>query len=201
MPTKICLVKAMFFPVVIYGYESWTIKKAGHKNWCFWIVVLEKVLRVPWICKEIKPVSPNGNQTWIFIGRTDAEAETPILWPPDAKSRLIRKRLWCWEKLKAGGEGDGRGWDDWMASSTQWTWVWANSERWWRTGKLGMLQSMRLQTDTTERLNNNFGTRRVFSFFDYPRESGENPQGLRLTSCQSGVWVLSHIKLSWETFK
>ena len=57
------------------------------------------------------------------------------------------------------------------------------------------------ELDMTERLNNNLGTRRVFSFFDYPRESGENPQGLRLTSCQSGVWVLSHIKLSWETFK
>ena len=62
-----------------------------------------------------------GNQSWIFIGRTDAEAETPIHWPPDAKSWLIWKRPWCWERLKAGGEGDGRGWDGWMASPTRWT--------------------------------------------------------------------------------
>ena len=65
--------------------------------------------------KEIQPVHPKGNQSWIFIGRTEAEAETPILWPPDAKNWLI-KRPWCWERWKAGGEGDNRGWDGWMAS-------------------------------------------------------------------------------------
>ena len=115
------------------------------KNWCFWIV-LEKNLESPLDCKEIKPVNPKGNQPWIFIGRTDAEAEAPILCPPDAKSRLLGKRPWCWERLKAGGEGGNRGWDDWIASPTQWTWVWAGSGRWWRTGKPGMLQSMGSQT-------------------------------------------------------
>jgi len=111
------------------------------KNWCFWTVVLEKTLESPLDCKEIKPAHPKGNQSWIFIGRTDAEAEAPILWPPDAKIWLIRKD-WCWEKLKAGGEVDDRGRDSLMASSIQWTWVWASSGSWWRTGKPGVLQSM-----------------------------------------------------------
>ena len=116
--------------------ESWV-----PKNWCFWTVVLEKTLESPLDCKEIQPVIPKGNQSWIFIGRTDAEAETPILWQADVKNWLTR-RLWCWERLKAGGEGDDTGWDDWKASPTPWTWVWASSGIWWRTGRPGMLQSM-----------------------------------------------------------
>ena len=95
------------------------------------------------VCK-IKPVNLQGNQPWIFIGRTDAEAEAPILWPPDMNSWLIGKD-WCWERLKAGGEGDDRGWDDWIASLTQRTRVWVNSGSWWWTGRPGMLQSMGLQ--------------------------------------------------------
>ena len=92
LPTKVCLVKAMVFPVVMYGCESWTIKKAEHrKNWCFWSVVLEKTLESPSDCKEIQPVHSKGNQSWIFIGRTDDETETPILWPPDAKNWLTGK--------------------------------------------------------------------------------------------------------------
>ena len=91
-PDKVHMVKAMVFPLVLYRYESWTIKKAEHqKNWCFWTVVLEKTLESSLDSKEIKPVNSKGNQTWIFIGRTDAEAEAPILWPPDAKSRLTGK--------------------------------------------------------------------------------------------------------------
>ena len=116
--------------------ESW-----GLKNWCFWTVVLEKTLESPLDSKKIHPVHPKGNQSWIFIGRTDAEAETPILWPPDVKSWLILKD-WFWERLKAGGEGDNRGWDGWLASRTQWTWVWTRSRSWWMTGKPGVLQSM-----------------------------------------------------------
>ena len=107
--------------------------------------VLVKSLDSPLDCKEIQPVHPKGNQSWIFIGRTDAEAETPILWPPDAKSWLILKRPWGWERLKAGGEGDHRGWDGWMASPTQWTWVWVNSGSWWWTGRPGVLRFMGLQ--------------------------------------------------------
>ena len=91
--------------------ESW-----APKNWCFWTVVLEKTLEGPLDCREINPVNPKGNQSWILIGRTDAEAETLILWPPDMKSPLIGK---CWERLRLGGEGSDRGWDGWMTSLIQ----------------------------------------------------------------------------------
>ena len=116
--------------------ESW-----APKNWWFWTVVLEKTPESPLDSKEIQPVYPKGNQFWTFIGRTDAEAETPILWPPDAEPTHW-ERPWCWEILKAGGEGVNRGWDGWIAPPTQWTWVWVNSRSWWWTGRSGMLQSM-----------------------------------------------------------
>ena len=89
------------------------------------------------------------HQPWVFIGRTDAEAEAPTQQPTHLK------RPWCWERLKAGGEGDDRRQDGWMTSPTQWIWVWANSGRWWRTGKPGVLQSVGSQRDMIERLNNN----------------------------------------------
>ena len=102
-PTKVCIVKAVVFPIVMYGCESWTIKKTAPKNWCFQITVLEKTLESPLDSKHIKPVNPKGNQLWIFIRRTDAEAESPILWPPDVKKWLIWKDLdagkdWRWEE-------------------------------------------------------------------------------------------------------
>ena len=122
----------------------------GVFNWCFWTVVLEKTLESHLNCKEIKLVNPKGNQSWIFIERTDAEARAPILWPPDAKNWLIRKdpdsgKDW------GGREEDNRGWDGWITSPTRWTWVWASSGSSWWTGKPGMLQSM--GSDTTEGLN------------------------------------------------
>ena len=124
------------------------------KNWCFWALVLEKTLESPLDCKEIQPVHPKANQSWIFIGGTDAEAETPIRWSPDVKNWLTHwKRPWYWERLKAGREGDDRGGDGWMASPTQWIWVWARSRSWLLTGKPGMLQSMGLQ-----RLKNDWAT-------------------------------------------
>ena len=95
--------------------ESWALR-----NWCFWTVVLEKTLESPLDCKEIQPVHPKGNQPSKFTGRTDAEAL--ILWPPDAKSQLIGK-------YSDAGKGWDRGWNGWMASLTQWIWVWANSRR------------------------------------------------------------------------
>ena len=125
------------------SFRSWDHKEGwAMKNWCFQIVMLEKTLESPLDCKEIKPVNPKGNQSWILIGRTDAEAEAPILWPPDGEELTHCKSPWCWERLKAKGEKDGRGWDGWMALPTQWIWVWANSGRQWRTRKPGMLQSM-----------------------------------------------------------
>ena len=116
--------------------KSWALKK-----WCFWTVVLEKTLESPLDYKEIQPVYPKGDQSRVFIERTDVEAETPILqsW---CKELTHLKRPWCGERLRAGGEGDNRGWDGWLASPTQWTWVWVNSGNWWWTGRPGMLQFM-----------------------------------------------------------
>ena len=86
LSTKVHLVKVMVFPVLMYGCESWSIKKAEHRRIDALTVVLEKTLQSPLDCKEIQPIHPKGNQSWVFIGRTDAEAETPILWPLDVKS-------------------------------------------------------------------------------------------------------------------
>ena len=126
--------------------ESWALK-----NWWFWTVVLENTLKSPLDYKEIQPVHPKENQSWIFIGRTDAVAETPIHWPPWCEELTHWKRPW--ERLRAGGEENDRGWDGWMASLTRRTWVWVNSGSWWWTGKHGMLQSTGSQRDTTVRLN------------------------------------------------
>ena len=89
-------------------------------NWHLWTVVLEKTIENLLDSKEIKPVNLKGNQPWILIGRTDAEAEAPIFWPPDAKQLSHWKRPWCWERLKAEGEEVERGWDEWLASLIQW---------------------------------------------------------------------------------
>ena len=115
--------------------ESW-----ASKNWCFCTVVLEKTLESPLDCKELQPVHPKGDQSWVFFGRNDAKAETPVLWPCEELTHWTR--LWSWEGLGAGGEGDDRGWDGWMASPTQWTRVWVHSRIWWQTGRPGMLQFM-----------------------------------------------------------
>ena len=131
--------------------ESWALK-----NWCFWTVVLKKILKSLLDYKEIKPVHPKGNQSWIFIGRTDAEAETPILWPPDEKNWLIRKDPEA-GKVEAWEEGDDRGWDGWLTSLTQWSWVWASSQGWWWTGKPSVLQFMGLQK-----------VRRLSNWTEYP---------------------------------
>ena len=97
--------------------------------------------------KEVKQINPKGNQSWIFIGRTDAEA--PILWPPWYKELAHGKRPWYWERLKVGGEGEDRGRDGWMASPTRWTWVWASSRRWWWTGGPVMLRSNEVRKSWT----------------------------------------------------
>ena len=110
------------------------------KNWCFWTVVLEKTLESPLDCKEIQAVRSEGGQPWDFLGGNDANAELQYF--GHLMQELIHwKRPWCWEGLGAGGEGDDRGWDGWMASPTQWTWVWVNSRSWWWTGRPGVLDS------------------------------------------------------------
>ena len=142
LSTKVHLVKATVSPVVMYGCESWVIKKAecpridAFELWCW-----RRLLRVPWSARRsnqsiLKEISLNihwKNWCWRWNSNTLATwCEELTRW----------KRPWCWERLKAGEKGDDRGWDGWMASPTWWTWVWASSGSWWRTGKPGMLQSM-----------------------------------------------------------
>ena len=142
LPTKAHLVKAMvFFISHVWIWELDYKESWASKNWCFWTMVLEKTLESPLDYKKIQPVHPKGNQSWIFIGRIDVEAETPILWPPGGKNWLIGKdpdagKNWRQEEKRT------RGWDGCMASPTWWTWVWASSRSWWWTGKPGVLQSM-----------------------------------------------------------
>ena len=126
------------------------------KNWCLWTVVLEKTLESPLDCKEIQSSHPKGDQSWVFIRRTDAKAETPIIWPPHAKKLTDWKRHWCSEGLGVGGEVDDREWGGWMASLTRWTWVCVNSRSWWWTGRPGVLRfmwSQRVRHDWATELN------------------------------------------------
>ena len=148
LPTKVCLVKAMFFSCTHVWMSELDYKESWEaKNWCFWTVVLEKTLESPLDCKE----------SWIFIGRTDAEAETSILWPPDEKSWLIWKepdagKDWRQEEKKMTEDG----WGGWMASLTRWTWVWVDSGSWWWTGSPGVLWfmgSQRVGHDWSTELN------------------------------------------------
>ena len=142
LPTKVCLAKAMISPVVMYGFESWTIKKAEHQKidsfelWCW-----RGLLRVPWtarrsnksILKEISPVCSLEGLIWNWNSNTSTTwCEELTHW----------KRPWCWEWMRAGGEGDNRRWDGWMALPARWTWVWVNSGSWWWTGRPGMLWFM-----------------------------------------------------------
>ena len=177
--------------------ESWALK-----NWCFWIVVLEKTLESPLDCKEIQPVHPKWDQPWVFIERTDVEAEAPILWSPDMERWLIWKRPWCWEGLRAEGEGDDRGWDSWMASPTQWTWVWVDSRSWWWTGMPGVLWFMGLQrvghdwvtelnwTDPFSVLGSNPGYHTIFRNFLFSRE--KKKRAPKLTTDEMRNWIWTH---------
>ena len=145
LPSKVHLVKAMVFLVVMYGCESCTIKKAEHwridafELWCW-----RRLLRVPLDSKEIQPIHPKRNQSWIFNGRTEAEAETPILWPPDVKNWLLRKDPEAEKDWRQKGTTEEMvGWHHWLNG-----WVWASSRSWWWTGKPGVLQSTGLQSQT-----------------------------------------------------
>ena len=104
--------------------------------------MLEKTLESPLDCQEIQPANSKGNQPWIYIGRTDAKAEAPILWPPDAKSWLMWKDPDAGKDWRQEEKGIDRGWDGWMASPTQWTWVWVDSGSWWWTGRPALLRFM-----------------------------------------------------------
>ena len=118
--------------------ENW-----AQKNWCFWTEVLEKTLESPLDCKEIRPVHPK-DQSWVFIGRTDVETETPQFGHLMRRADSLEKTLML-GKIEGRRRGDDRGWDGWMASPTRWTWVWVNSGSWWWTGRPGVLRFMGLQ--------------------------------------------------------
>ena len=153
LPTKVHLVKAMVFPVVMYGCESWTIKKAEHWRTDFWTVVLEKTPVSPLDCKEIQQVHPKGDQSWCSLEglmlRVKLQYLGHLTWRVDSL-----ERPWCWEGLGAGGEGDARRWDGWMASLTRWTWVWVNSGSGDGEGGLACCDSwVRKDSDMTEQLN------------------------------------------------
>ena len=145
-PTKVCLVKALVFPVVMYGCESWTIKKSEH--WrinAFELSCWRRLLRVPWTARRsnqsiLKKISPEYALEGLML-KLKFQYFGHLMRRTD-----FWKRPWCWERLKAGGEREDRGWDGWMASPTQWTWVWVSSGIWWGTGKPSMLQSMGSQS-------------------------------------------------------
>ena len=141
-------IKTMVFPVVMYECNSWTIKKTecrridAFKLWCW-----RRLLRVPWTARRsnqsiLKEISPEYSLERLNLKWNSNNLATRC------KELTDLKRPWCWERLKAGGEGDNRGWDGWMASPSQQAWVWASSMRWWRTGKPGLLQSMGSQSWT-----------------------------------------------------
>ena len=146
LPTEVHLVKAMVFPVVVYGCESWTVKKAEHwkidafELWCW-----RRLLTVPWLARRsnqstLKEVSPGCSLEGLML---KLNSNTLAI---SCKELTHWKRPWCWEGLGAGGEGDdNRWWDGWMASPTRWTWVWVNSQSWWWTGRPGMLRFTELQ--------------------------------------------------------
>ena len=140
LPTKVCLVKAIVFPVVMYGCESWTIKKAEHwiidafDLWCW-----TRFLRVPWTARRSNQSVLKKSDLNIHWKDWCWSSNTLATW---CKEVTQLKRPWCWERLGTEGEGEHRGWDGWMASPTRWTWVWANSRSWWWTGRPGVLQSV-----------------------------------------------------------
>ena len=172
LPTKVHLVKAVVFLAVMYGYweldhnEGWAMKK-----WCFWTVVLEKTLESPLDCKEIQPVNPKGNQSWYSLEGLMLKLKLQYF-----GHLMQRTDSWCWESVKAG-EGDDRGWTGWMASPTQWTWVWASSSSCWWTGKPGVLQSM-----GSQRVGHDWGTEL-------------NWNGV----CAQVMWNVREIILKWST--
>ena len=129
--------------------EGWV-----QKNWCFWTVVLEKTLESPLDCKEIQPVHPKGDKSWVFIGRSDVELKLQYFGHLMQRADSFEKTLML-GKIEGGRRGD-RGWDGWMASLTRWTWVWVGSGSWWWTGRPGVLQlveSQRIGHDWVTELN------------------------------------------------
>ena len=146
LSTKAHLVKALVFPVVMYGCETWIIRKAERQRIdAFELQCWRRLSRVPWAARRsnqsmLKEISPEYSLEGLML---KLKLQYLITW---CKELTHWKRSWCWETLKVGGEGDNRGWDGWISSLTQWTWVWASSGSWWCTGTPAVLQSIGSQT-------------------------------------------------------
>ena len=172
LPTKVHLVKAVVFPVVMYGCESWTIKKAEHwridafELWCW-----RRLLRVPWTARRsnqaiLKEISPGCSLEGLML-KLKLQYFGHLMQRADSLEKALMLG-----KIEGRGEGDNRGWDGWMASSTRWTWVWVDSRSWWWTGRLGVLQFMGLQ-----RVGQDWATELNWT---------ENPAGVLLPTEQNG---------------
>ena len=161
LPTKVCSVKAMVFPVVMYGCESWTIKKAEHRRidafelWCW-----RRLLRVPWTARRsnqsiLKEISPKYSLEGLML---KLNSNTLATW---FEELTHWKRPWCWERLKAGGEGNDRGWDGWMAFPTQWTRIWASS------GMLQYMGSQKVRYNWVTELNWTYSFKAIEAMYAY----------------------------------
>jgi len=180
LPTKVHIVKAMVFPVVMYGCESWTIKKAerwridAFELWCW-----RRLLRVPRTARRanqsiLKKINPEYSLEGLML-KLEFQYFGHLMWRADSLEKTLMLG-----KLKAGGKGDARGWDGWMASPTQWIWVWVSSGRWWRTGKPGMLQSM-----GSQKVRHNWATEQA-TIYCYACMHAKSPQSC-LTFCNPMV--------------
>ena len=173
----------------MYGCESWTIKKAEHwridasELWCW-----RRLFRVPWTARRsnqsfLKEINPEYSLEGLML-KLKLQYFGHLMWMADWK------KPWCWERLRAGREGDNRGWDGWMASPTQWTWVWASSRGWWRTGNPGVLQSM-----GSQRVRHNLATEQQSMF--------PKTRILKPLWCCTRTWSVptksraSHLNYSW----
>ena len=204
LPTKVYLVKAMVFPVVMYGCESWTIKKAksqridAFKLWCW-----SRLLRVPWTARRqnqsiLKEISPDIHwKDWCWSWNSNT-------WPPDAKNLLTGKDPDAGKRLRVGEEGDNRGWDGWMASPTQWTWVWVSSRSWWWTGRPGVGKSRTGQSDGTEPLYTDsepFQATSILKILGFEELDQCEVLTTRFVPTKFLHWILTFVKTSgwlWE---
>ena len=199
----------MVFPVGMYGCESWTIKNAECQRMdAFELRCWRRLLRVPWTARRsnqsiLKEISPEYSLEGLML-----KLKLQYFDPPKQRTDSLEK-TWCWERLKAGGEGDNRGWDGWMASPNQGTWVWASSGRWWRTGKPGVLHSVgHIESDTTEwlteqhcehkNLSYNFFLSVSFSLVNFEEDifpvHSIHPQWIK-KSIPVDIWNKYHIRI------
>ena len=205
LPTKVHLDKAMVFPVVMYGCESWTIKKAEHGRmdaielWCW-----RRLLEVPWTAKRsnqsiLKEINPEYSLEGLML-KLKLQYFGYLMWRIDALEKQKQKTQ-CWERLKAGGKEDNRGWDGWMASLTWWTWVWVTSGNWWWTERPGMLQSMESQRVRQDWVTELSWCQDSAKLWSSNLQTNHIPIPVRLRDvvvAQREIWIMSVDKWKWN---